>query len=64
MNEKEKIIKEAYGHSFGTAYGTYNIVVEKSAHTRLQEVKDYSNKRDDIQVNFKYKKLEWLRQPR
>ena len=54
MNENEEIIKEAYGKLFGTAYETYRQVVKEHPNIRLQDVKDYLNKRDDIQVKFKH----------
>ena len=50
MDEKEEIIKEAYDKDFGTSYETYNIAVKKSPNTRLQDVKGYLNKRDNIQM--------------
>ena len=56
MNEKEEIIKETYETNFGTAYETYKTAVKQSPDIRLQEVKDYLNSRQDIQVKFKYKK--------
>ena len=55
MNGKEEIIKEAYETNFGNSYETFKIAVKKPLDIRLQEVKYYLNKRDDIQVKFKYK---------
>ena len=55
MNGKEEIIKEAYEHNFGTAYETYKIALNKSPNIRLQDVKYYLNKRDNIQAKFKHK---------
>ena len=52
----EAIIKEAYETNFGTAYETYKIAVKKSPNIRLQDVKDYLNKLESVQVKFKYKK--------
>ena len=52
MNE---IIQEVYETNFGTAYETYKEVVKKDNSIRLQDVKDYLSKRDDIQVKSKPK---------
>jgi len=51
----EEIIKETYETNFGTAYETYKEAVKKDASIRLQDVKDYLSKRDDIQVKYKPK---------
>ena len=51
----EAIIKEVYESNFGTAYETYKEVVKKDNSIRLQDVKDYLSKRDDIQVKSKPK---------
>ena len=51
----EAIIKEIYHSNFGTAYETYKEAVKKDNSIRLQDVKDYLNKRDDIQVKYKPK---------
>ena len=51
----EAIIKEVYESNFGTAYETYKEAVKKDNSTRLQDVKDYLSKRDDIQVKSKTK---------
>jgi len=51
----EAIIKEVYESNFGTAYETYKEAVKKDASIRLQDVKAYLSKRDDIQVKYKPK---------
>ena len=51
----EAIIKEVYESNFGTAYETYKEAVKKGNSIRLQDVKDYLSKRDDIQVESKPK---------
>ena len=51
----EAIIKDVYESNFGTAYETYKEAVEKDNSVRLQDVKDYLSKRDDIQVKSKPK---------
>ena len=51
----EAIIKEVYQSNFGTAYETYKEAVKKDNSIRLQDVKDYLSKRDDIQVKSKPK---------
>ena len=51
----EVIIKEVYESNFGTAYETYKEAVKKDNSIRLQDVKDYLSKRDDIQVKYKPK---------
>ena len=49
----EEIIKETYETNFGTAYETYKEAVKKDNSIRLQDVKNYLSKRDDIQVKSK-----------
>ena len=51
----EEVIKQVYESNFGTAYETYKEVVKKDNRIRLQDVKDYLSKRDDIQVKSKPK---------
>ena len=51
----EAIIKEAYETNFGTACETYNISINKSPNIRLQYVRDYLNKLESVQVEFKCK---------
>ena len=51
----EAIIKKVYESNFGTAYETYKEAVKKDNSIRLQDVKDYLSKRDDIQVKYKPK---------
>ena len=51
----EEVIKDIYASNFGTAYETYKEAVKKDNSTRLQDVKDYLSKRDDIQVEYKPK---------
>ena len=51
----EAIVKEIYEQKFGTAYETYKDAVKKDSSIRLQYVKDYLSKRDDIQVKTKPK---------
>ena len=46
-------MKEVYESNFGTAYETCKEAVKKDSSIRLQNVKDYLNKRDDIQVESK-----------
>ena len=50
-----EVIKKVYGSNFGTAYQTYKEAVKLDNSVRLQDVKDYLNKRDDIQVKSKPK---------
>ena len=57
MNEKEEIIKEAYEQLFGTAYETYKIAIKQNPSIRLQDVKDYLNSLESVQVKFKYKSI-------
>ena len=49
----EEVIKEAYQSNSGTAYEACKEAVKKDNSIRLQDVKDYLNKRDDIQVKSK-----------
>ena len=49
----EEVIKEVYQSNFGTAYETYKEAVKKDNSIRLQDVKNYLSKRDDIQVKSK-----------
>ena len=56
MDDKEEISKEAYETDFGTAYETYKLAVKRNPSIRLQDVKDYLNKLELVQVIFKYKK--------
>ena len=51
----ENVIKEVYETNFGTAYQVYKEAVKKDNSIKLQDVKDYLNKRQDVQVKFKYK---------
>ena len=44
-----------YESNFGTAYQTYKDAVKLDNSVRLQDVKDYFSKRDDIQVTTKPK---------
>ena len=46
----EAIIKEVYESNFGTAYETYKEAVKKDASIRLQDVKDYLNSLESVQV--------------
>ena len=49
----EAILKQTYEEHFGTAYGTYKRSVKKDSSKRLQDARDYLDKRDDIQVKPK-----------
>ena len=49
----EEVIKGVYETQFATAYETYKEAVTKDSSIRLQDVKGYLNKRDDIQVKSK-----------
>ena len=49
----EAIIKDVYESNFGTAYETYKEAVKKDNSIRLQDVKNYLSKRDDIQAKSK-----------
>ena len=57
MNGKDDFSKEVYEKGFGTAYETCKLAVKQSPNIRLQEVNYYLDKRDDIQVKFKYKHI-------
>ena len=46
----EAIIKEVYQSNFGTAYETYKEAVKKDNSIRLQDVKDYLNSLESVQV--------------
>ena len=46
-------IHKSHETNFGTAYETYKEAVKPDSNIRLQHVKYYLNKRDDIQVNSK-----------
>ena len=48
----EEVIKEVYESNFGSAYETYKEAVKKDNSIRLQDVKNYLSKRDDIQVKY------------
>ena len=43
-----EVIKYIYESNFGTAYETYKEAVNKDNSIRLQGVKNYLSKRDDI----------------
>ena len=49
----EQTIKDIYETSFDTAYGTYKEADKISPNIILQDVKDYLNSRQDIQVKVK-----------
>ena len=49
----EEVIKYIYEYNLGTAYETYKEAVKNDSRIRLQDVKDYLNKREDIQVKSK-----------
>ena len=49
----EEIIKEIYESDYGTAYDTHKETVKKDNSIRLQDVKNYLNKRDGVQVKSK-----------
>ena len=55
MNGKAEIIKEVYETNFGTAYGTYKLVVKEHTNIRLSDVKEYLDSRQDVQVKVKPK---------
>ena len=46
----EEVIKDVYEPNSGAAYETYKEAVKKYNSIRLQDVKDYLSKKDDIQV--------------
>ena len=48
-----EVIKEICGSNFGSAYETYKEAVKKDSSIRLQDVRNYLSKRDDIQVKSK-----------
>ena len=48
-----EVIKEVYESNFGSAYETYKEAVKKDSSIRLQDVKNYLSKRDDIQLKSK-----------
>ena len=45
-----EVIKKVYESNFGTAYQTSKEAIKLDNSVRLQDVKDYLSKRDDIQV--------------
>ena len=47
------VMEEVYESNFGSAYETYKEATKKDNSIRLQDVKNYLNKRDDIQVKSK-----------
>ena len=49
----EAIIKEVYESNFGNAYETYKKAVKKDNSIRLQDVKDYLNSLESVQVKYK-----------
>ena len=49
----EQVAPDVCESNFGTAYETYKDAVRKDSRIRLQNVKDYLVKRDDIQVESK-----------
>ena len=49
----EEVITEAYESNFGSAYETYKDAAKKDNSIRLQGLKNYLSKRDDIQVKSK-----------
>ena len=49
----EEVIKQVYESNFGTAYETYQEAVKNDNSVRLQDVKDYLSKGDDIQGKIK-----------
>ena len=52
MNE---IIQEGSETNFGTGYESYKEALKNDSSIRLQDVKNYLSKRDDIQVTSKAK---------
>ena len=50
-----EVIKKVYESNFGTTYQTYKEAVKLDNSVRLQDVKDYLSRRDDIQVKYKPK---------
>ena len=55
MDDKIQTIKDIYETKFGNAYETYKEAVKINNSIRLQDVKDYLSKRDEIQVKSKPK---------
>lgn len=55
MDDKIQVIKTIYETNFGTAYEVYKEAVKKDYTIKLQDVKDYLSKRDEIQVKSKPK---------
>ena len=53
--DKDKIIEDIYLKNFSTIYETYKDAVKINHAIRLQDVKDYFNKREDRQVQYKKK---------
>ena len=51
----DDVIKEIYETNFGTAYETYKEAVKKDSSIRLQDVKDYLNSLESVQVKYKPK---------
>ena len=51
----DAIIKEVYQSNFGTAYETYKEAVKKDNSIRLQDVEDYLNSLESVQVKCKPK---------
>ena len=51
----EGVIKQVYETNFGSAYETYKEAVKTDNSIRLQDVNNYLNKRDGIQVKSKPK---------
>ena len=51
----EAIIKDVYQTNFGTAYETYKEAVKKDNSIRLQDVKDYLNSLESVQMKYKPK---------
>ena len=49
----DDIIKEVYETNFGTPYEVYKETYKINNSIRLQDVKDYLNKRQDKQVQYK-----------
>ena len=45
-----EVIKHMYESNFGIAYQTYKYAIKPDNSVRLQDVKDYLSKRDDIQI--------------
>ena len=73
LTDKEKAIKDVYENKFGNSYEVYKEAVSINTSIRLQDVKDYLNKRDDKKSSIKkmqsiihsyllghYLKLKWM----